>query len=279
MTGIGIGDWMLDDDGPGSGAVWRIKSITQNYATQTPRVQLEHIINLLRDRVLFGEVTPATITGKKNATVCTALQAVRYVLSKQSDWTLGEMAEEYQSVTNGYKFDGDSLMDALGTISDTLDDCFWTYDTNTYPFKLNLTRGYPTQGIGNEGQLPVLRASRNVITLNTNTDRGQMYTRIYPIGKDDLQLPEKYLEMNTSKYGVIEHVETNALASTVAELRAWAQEKLEQTGDSVAAIGQSLGFADACYFSRRFKQLCGITPLHYRRLRRLHAVKPPKPQH
>ena len=58
-----------------------------------------------------------------------------------------------------------------------------------------------------------------------------------------------------------------------------AQEKLEQTDDSVAAIGQSLGFADACYFSRRFKQLCGITPLHYRRLRRLHAVKPPKPQH
>ena len=58
-----------------------------------------------------------------------------------------------------------------------------------------------------------------------------------------------------------------------------AQEKLEQTGDSVAAIGQSLGFADACYFSRRFKQLCCITPVHYRRLRRLHAVKPPKPQH
>ena len=53
-----------------------------------------------------------------------------------------------------------------------------------------------------------------------------------------------------------------------------AQEKLEQTGDSVAAIGQSLGFADTCYFSRRFKQLCGITPLHYRRLRRLHTVKP-----
>lgn len=49
-----------------------------------------------------------------------------------------------------------------------------------------------------------------------------------------------------------------------------AQDKLEQTADSVAAISQSLGFSDVCYFSRRFKQLCGITPLHYRRLRRLH---------
>ena len=236
MTGISVGKWLQDETDPGKGIVWRVRSIGRAYATQTPTVQLEHIINLLRDRVLFGEVTPATITGKKNATVCTALQAVRYVLSKQSDWTLGEMAEEYQSVTNGYKFDGDSLMDALGTISDTLDDCFWTYDTNTYPFRLNLTRGYPTQGTGNEGQLPVLRASRNVITLNTNTDRGQMYTRIYPIGKDDLQLPEKYLEMNTSKYGVIEHVETNALASTVAELRDWAQEKLEHHANPVFSI-------------------------------------------
>lgn len=53
-----------------------------------------------------------------------------------------------------------------------------------------------------------------------------------------------------------------------------AQEKLDQTNDSVAKIGQSLGFNDPYYFSRRFKQLCGITPLRYRRLRRLHYIKP-----
>ena len=49
-----------------------------------------------------------------------------------------------------------------------------------------------------------------------------------------------------------------------------AQEKLEQTDDNVATISQALGFSDVCYFSRRFKQLCGISPLHYRRMRRLH---------
>lgn len=53
-----------------------------------------------------------------------------------------------------------------------------------------------------------------------------------------------------------------------------AQEKLDQTNDSVAKIGQSLGFNDPYYFSRRFKQLCGITPLRYRRLRRLHYIRP-----
>lgn len=51
-----------------------------------------------------------------------------------------------------------------------------------------------------------------------------------------------------------------------------AQEKLDRTNDSIARIGQSLGFNDPYYFSRRFKQLCGITPLRYRRLRRLHYV-------
>ena len=236
MTGISVGKWLQDETDPGKGIVWRVRSIGRAYATQTPTVQLEHIISTLKDRVLFGEVTPATITGIPNATTCTALQAVRYVLSKQSDWTLGEMLDEYQDVSNGYKFDGDTLLDALGTISETLDDCFWTYNTEVYPFRLNLTRGMPSQSIGNEGQLPILRASRNVVTLNTNTDRSQMYTRIYPIGKDDMKLPEQYIEMNTAMYGVIEHVETNAAATTEEELRAWAEERLEHHARPVFTI-------------------------------------------
>jgi len=56
------------------------------------------------------------------------------------------------------------------------------------------------------------------------------------------------------------------------QLMRTAQEKLDRTNDSIARIGQSLGFIDPYYFSRRFKQLCGITPLRYRRLRRLHYV-------
>jgi len=58
------------------------------------------------------------------------------------------------------------------------------------------------------------------------------------------------------------------------QLMRTAQERLDQTNDSIAKISQSLGFADSYYFSRRFKQLCGITPLRYRRLRRLHYIKP-----
>ena len=43
---------------------------------------------------------------------------------------------------------------------------------------------------------------------------------------------------------------------------------LEQTNQSVSSISQTLGYRDPYYFSRRFKQLCGVTPLQYRRSRR-----------
>ena len=67
MTGIGVNSWLRDDTNPGAGIVWRVKSISQAFATDTPTVTLEHVINTLRDNILFGEITPATITGNPKA--------------------------------------------------------------------------------------------------------------------------------------------------------------------------------------------------------------------
>ena len=138
MTGISVNSWMLDNVDPGAGIVWRVKSINNAYTTRTPTVQLEHLINSLRDLIMFGEIKPAQITGNSKATTCTAEQAVRYILSYQSDWVLG--AFDYGSVSNPYKFDGDSLFDALETVSNSLQDSWWSYDMSVYPFRLNITR-------------------------------------------------------------------------------------------------------------------------------------------
>ena len=43
-----------------------------------------------------------------------------------------------------------------------------------------------------------------------------------------------------------------------------AQLRLCRTEDSIYTISLDLGFSDQCYFSRRFKQLCGLTPQQYR---------------
>ena len=226
MTGIGTESWFLDDQEPGAGIVWRVRSIGTAYATQTPTVQLEHVISTLKDRILFGETTPATIAGG-NVQTCTARQAVEYILRQQSDWVLGDF--EY-SVTNAYKFDGDSLFDCLETVTGTLDDAWWSYDLSRYPFRLNITR--KSSAVGSE-----LRCGRNLRTITRTIDKGGMYTRFYPIGKDDLHLAgTPYVERNASLYGVIEHTETDTSRETDGELRSWANEKLSRHAEPVVNI-------------------------------------------
>ena len=43
-----------------------------------------------------------------------------------------------------------------------------------------------------------------------------------------------------------------------------AQRQLSQTNRSIGEISSSLGYSNQCYFSRRFKQMCGMTPQLYR---------------
>ena len=227
MTGISISSWFQDDTDPGKGIVWRVKSIGTAYATNTPTLNLEHAISILKDRVLFGAVTPATITGKSTATTCTAAQAVRYILGKQSDWVLGSFG---YSVSNPYKFDGDTLFDALETVTNSLEDAEWTYDMSAYPFKLNIRPRNST--VSSE-----LRAGRNLKTITRTVDKGGMYTRFYPIGKDALKLKGMgYVDKNASKYGIIEKVETDESLDSEEELKRFANERLKLHAEPTVTI-------------------------------------------
>ena len=237
MTGIGVNSWMKDDTEPGAGIVWRVKSIAQAFATRTPTVQLEHAIQTLRDVVLFGEHKAAQITGNAKAESCTAGQAVRYILARQSDWVLG--AFDYEGVSNPYKFDGDSLFDCLETVSNSLQDAWWSYDMSVYPFRLNITR--KSAEIGSE-----MRAGRNLRTITKTIDRSGMYTRFYPIGKDDLHIPGDYMEQNANLYGVVSKVETDSSIDSVEELQRWARERLAMHAEPTVTIDvDGLELADA----------------------------------
>lgn len=227
MDGIGVNSWMRDDTEPGAGIVWRVKSISQAFATRTPTVQLEHMINSLRDRIMFGEIKPAQITGNAKATSCTAEQAVRYILSYQSDWVLG--AFDFGNVSNPYKFDGDSLFDALETVSNSLADSWWSYDMSVYPFRLNITQ--KTNEVGSE-----MRAGRNMRTITRTIDKSGMYTRFYPTGKDDLHIPGDYVERNVNLYGVVSKIETDASIDSVEELTRWGNERLNLHAEPTVTI-------------------------------------------
>ena len=234
MAGITDGVWLKDDTEPGAGIVWRVRSIQQAYATKTPTVQLEHAVNTLRDMILFGEIKPENISG---GSTCTAKQAVEYILARSADWTLGQF--DYASVSNPYKFDGDTLYDALEKVTETLTDPWWSYDFSVYPFRLNITQ--KPSGVACE-----LRPGRNLNAISRTVDRSGMYTRFYPIGNEDLHVPGDYISKNENIYGAIAHVETDQSRTTVAELTDWANEKLARHAEprvTISADGMEL--ADA----------------------------------
>ena len=233
MSGIGLDSWFLDDTNPGAGIIWRVSSIQTAFATDTPTVQLEHIISTLKDRILFGEVTPEDISG---GSTCTAEQAVRYILRQQSDWRLGNFGF---NVSGPYKFNGDSLFDAIAHVTESLDGAWWSYDLSSYPFTLHIMP--KVTGVACE-----MRPGRNLNTVTKTIDKSSMYTRFYPIGKDDLHISGNYVSRNENLYGVISKVEVDQGRETEADLRAWANERLRKHADPVVTIAvEGMELADA----------------------------------
>lgn len=237
---ITVGDWLQDDTEPGNGVVWRVKTVDTQYNTKTVTVQLEDMINSLSDQLLNGEVKPSDIAGS-GATTCTAQQAIEYILSKQSTWALGSF--DYGSVSKPYNFNGDSLKAAIETISGSLTAPVWSYDFSSYPFRLNITQ--ESSAVDSE-----MRLSRNISTLKVSVDRSRMFTRFYPIGKNNLRLSSPgYVERNVSTWGVIEKTETDEAYSTTGELTDWANERLDVHAEPLVTVtisGLDLSASTGC---------------------------------
>lgn len=214
---LAVDDWLQDDTEPGKGIVWRVRTIDESYQTQTRTVTLEHIVATLRDHVIFGSLTPEDMGGTDG--LVNARTAAARVLSYQSDWRLGDFG--YGSVMQPFEFTGDSVGAALETICSTCEDAEWSYDFGSYPFTIHI-RPRSTADIAE------LREGRNLTTARKTVDRSGLYTRIYPIGLNDLHLPEVYLSQNESIYGVVAKIETDSTLDTVAKLRAWGDARLKR---------------------------------------------------
>jgi len=216
---IPVGSWLLDDEpGTGEGIVWRTRSVDMTFNTDTRQLTLEHIISTLQDAVLFGEHTYEDIAGA-GASACSARAAAQYILARQSLWTLGDF--DFDDIAWPYKFNGDTLFSALQTVTNSCPDACWEYDLSRIPFRVHIRR------ISSETTCE-MRAGRNIRTLKRVIDRSGMYTRFYPIGKDDLHISGDYISKNESVYGMVAKVETFSGAETESSLRSWAWERLNR---------------------------------------------------
>lgn len=208
--GIGFNDWILDDDWPEGNYIWRVKSIGDTPLEENITVELEHVIKTLDDLQIVGEITTEMISG---GSTCTARQAVNYLLGLQSDWVLGDF--DY-NVSNPYEFTGGSILDGIETVAGTLEDSQWEYDLSVYPFRLHIRRRSTDAACE-------MRGGRNLSTLRKSISRSGMFTRIYPIGKNNLHIDGDYLSKNENLYGRVDKVETDQNKTTKENLQAWAQ--------------------------------------------------------
>ena len=213
---VSFNAWLKDNTEPGNGIVWRVKTSEDSYQTETRSITLEHLIQCLRDTVIFGSAKAEDMGG---GSTIGARAAINWALAKQSDWVLGSF--DYDSVSNPYDFSGRTVYEAIETVSSTLADAWWSYDFSVYPFRLNITAKPSTVAAE-------MRGNRNMTSVRKTVDRSGMYTRIYPIGKDDLHLSEVYLSKNVASYGLVAHIETDETMDTEEKLRAWANERLNR---------------------------------------------------
>lgn len=214
---ITIGDWMTDDTDPGKDIVWRVSAVEPTYENETRRITVEHIIAELKDRIIFGETQ---MHGN-----CAA--ALRNILGRSDHWVLGDC--EY-SKSLPYEFDGDTLYEAVEGVCETLEDCCWEYDLSALPFKLHIRK--LREEIGTE-----MRAGRNIRTIRRTIDKNGMYTRFYPIGKEEMRLAgTSYVSRNEDIYGVISQTETNQAIDSQSMLRSWAESRVRRHSDPTVTV-------------------------------------------
>jgi len=222
---VSIGAWVQIWAPNGEMCVMYVKNRKKNYVTGNITLTLEHTFGLLAGMVVFGEVTPATMSGSSGATTCTVSQAITYLLNQQTESLWAKDTVDFNDA-QGWKFTNTDIHSALNSLTDAIQDCQWEFDQTSLPWKLKL-KAWPVSSTME------LRRNRNLDTLQITLDRSGMYTRVYPTGKNNLHIDSvnsnvPYLDRNTGTYGVIANVITDSSIKDPSLLKAWAQKQLKK---------------------------------------------------
>ena len=255
-----FGDWVNVETPQGEEIVFRVRSVEHAYDLDTAKIQLEHVIGTLKDDLLFGEVSTKDLAGGANVDKVAPATAINTILSGQEIWQLGTC--EY-TAEQPYELNSVTLYDGISTICSAMTDYYWTYDTSALPFTLNVLHRPSARSCE-------MREARNLSTLRMTVNKGQMFTRYYPVGAKNINIKSvndniPYVEKNVDLYGVIAKTDTDQTVKSPAILLAQAQALIERHAEpevNVTISGLELSQSTGEPLDRlTIGAICGV-PMH-----------------
>lgn len=233
---VNIGDWIQVWAPNGEMCVMYVKTRRVNYNNGQITLNAEHVFRLLETMIVFGEITPEIMSGVQGATTVAIGTAIGYLLGRQSE-VLFQKGQVDFSTAQGWKFQNSDIYADLRNMTEAVPDCQWEFDFNTWPWTVSLKAWPVTASME-------MRMHRNLSTLQITVDRSEMYTRAYPMGKNNLHIDDvnsgvPYVEMNTATWGVVSQVIMESSISDPALLLSWAQNQLRKNAQPKVTVSIS----------------------------------------
>lgn len=145
------------------------KQTIKNESTQEVKFQCEHVLATLLDSSLFRyhQLTNYTTT-----------QVLQYLLNQQKHkhWKLGQV--DFTRYFH-YSWENENLLSASFSVPRAFDEPYmWTFDTQTYPWTLNLVKP-PTVAVSR------IKEGYNLLGFEVEENPLSQYNRIYPLGSGE----------------------------------------------------------------------------------------------
>ncbi|MCL2856210.1 MAG: phage tail protein [Oscillospiraceae bacterium] len=231
----------------GNGKLYRIMKPRRIYTEKGNRVyRAEHVWATLKDDFL-------EFTHQRGGLTQNTRDVLEYILSFQTTkhWVLGECDFDNRFE---YGWTDETLSSAINSVVNVfVEPYIWTFDTNVYPWRMNLKRLTPSA-------IPDLHieAGRNMIRVTHEADFTKIVTELHPRGYGEgintltiasvnngqtfLRSPQKYID----EYGLIrkpitlpEYENPHSLKAVSQALLNELQEPLEQYEVDFALLGEA----------------------------------------
>ena len=228
---VDIGDWLEIWAPNGEMCVMYVKTKQRDYITGQDTITAEHVFRLLDTMVIFGEKTPADMGGGE--TTVAIGTAISYLLSQQTETLFQKGACDF-STAQGWKFTNSDIYSDLKALTESVMDCQWEFNFSTWPWTLSLKQWPSTQDME-------MRRNRNLSSMKITMDRSGMFTRAYPMGKNNLNIDGvnnglPYIDRNTATWGVVSQVIMESTIGDANLLLAWAQTQLKKNAEPKISV-------------------------------------------